>query len=102
VPYEHIVFDGNPLANKAVTLDLAVLTDDAALLDLHERPYLGVVADAAAIEVDEVRSIDVLAVSNGRGDVLHQCKKRCKVRGAGSKVKRRNSRYKVQGSGKKV
>jgi hypothetical protein len=53
VPDEDAVSDLDSGADKGVTLNFAVSADDSAALDLHERPYAGVVTDAATVEVGE-------------------------------------------------
>jgi hypothetical protein len=50
-----------------VALDLAVPTDDDVLLDLHEGANLGVVSDPAAVEIDEIVELHVLAEFNVGG-----------------------------------
>ena len=51
---EHLVLDRDALADEAVRRDLAARADRRALLDLDEGADLGLVADAAAVEIDQV------------------------------------------------
>ena len=51
---EHLVLDVDAFANEAMTRDLAIAADSRALLNLDERTDLRVVADFAAVKVDEV------------------------------------------------
>ncbi len=55
VAYEDVVFDQHTFADKAVARDLAVLPYLRVLLNLDERADLGLVANLAAIQVDELR-----------------------------------------------
>ena len=58
---EDVVLDRHAFADEGVGGDLAVPADEGALLDLDEGPDLGIVADRAAVEVDEGENLDVLA-----------------------------------------
>src|SRR5438034_5996571 len=51
-----------------MALNLAAGADLHALLDLHERPDQRLVADRAAVEVDEREDLDVLAQPDVGGD----------------------------------
>src|SRR5262249_59221391 len=48
------------LADEGVAGDLAAASDRRALLDFDEGADLGLVADLAAVEIDEARQLDVL------------------------------------------
>jgi hypothetical protein len=50
--------------------DLAAVADFGAFLDLHEGPDLDVIADLAAVEIDESKKTDALAQPDVRGDLL--------------------------------
>jgi hypothetical protein len=54
-----VVLDGHALANKGVRGDLAIPSDEGVLLDLDERSDPAVVADRAAVEIDEGKNFDV-------------------------------------------
>ena len=57
---EDLVFDFDARADEGMALDLAVGADACALLNLHERPYAGVVTDLAAVKIRERVDDDVL------------------------------------------
>ena len=57
---EDLVFDLDARADEGMALDLAVGADARALLNLHERPYAGVVTDLAAVKIRERVDDDVL------------------------------------------
>src|SRR6266851_1292128 len=61
MPDEHLVFDGHALADEGVALDLAAGADFHALLDLDEGADRRLVADLAAVQVDEGVEADVPA-----------------------------------------
>ena len=52
---EDMVLDRDALADERVARDLAAPADRRVLLNLDERADLGLVADRAAVEVDELR-----------------------------------------------
>jgi len=58
---EDVVFDIDALANESVTRNLHVSADSGILLDFDESTDLGIIADRAAVEVDEGEDFDVLA-----------------------------------------
>ena len=58
---EDVVFDGDAFANKGMAGNLAIAADGGILLDLDECANLGVIADLAAVQVDELGELDVLA-----------------------------------------
>ena len=66
---KHVIFDRHAFTDERVTLNLAVLADPCSLLDLDERPYLRIVSNLAAIEVYEIRYLDILAKFYIRGDL---------------------------------
>ena len=92
VPHEDLVLDRDAGADERVALDLAAGADLDAPLDLDERPDLGLVADAAAVEIregvddDALTELDVVRAagteprSRGRqsasGEVLAQRRRR--------------------------
>lgn len=41
--------------------DLAIFADPGVLLNFHKGAYFGAVADCAAIEIDELRQLHLLA-----------------------------------------
>src|ERR1700733_13709866 len=49
MPDENLVLDGDPFTDKRVAGDLASLTDLGVLLNLYERPDLGLVTNLAAV-----------------------------------------------------
>ena len=61
VTHEDFVLYGHTLTNERVALDLTVLTDKGIFLNLHERTNLRAIVNPAAVEVDEVSKLDVLA-----------------------------------------
>src|SRR6266849_1932459 len=65
---EHVVLDRDAFANEAMAGDLAVLSDCCILLNLNKCSDFRVVADLAAIKVDELGKADVLAELYIRGD----------------------------------
>ena len=50
---EHFILDRHPFANERVARNLAVRANHRVFLNLHERPDARIVADAAAIQIDE-------------------------------------------------
>src|SRR5262249_18581185 len=68
VSHEDFVLDGYTLADEGVTLDLASRTDLGILLDLDEGPDPCVVADPAAVEVNERVQDDVFSQPDVRRD----------------------------------
>ena len=56
-----IVFDGHAFADKGVAGYFAVFADKSVFLNLDKGTDFGVVANGAAIEVDEVVDLNVLA-----------------------------------------
>src|SRR5262249_55882486 len=52
---EHAVLYGDAFTDEGVARDLAAGSDGGALLDLHERADPRAAADAAPVEVDELR-----------------------------------------------
>ncbi len=65
---EDVVLDGHPFTDEGVAGDLAVAADCGVLLDFNEGADLGVVADRAAVEVDEFGELDVLSQFHVVGD----------------------------------
>jgi hypothetical protein len=61
VTNEGFILYGNPFAQEAVALNLALLANGAPLLDFHERANLGVVSDPATIEINEILKRNVLS-----------------------------------------
>jgi hypothetical protein len=55
---EDLVLDVDPLTDEGVRRNLAARSDRRVLLDLDERTDLRLIADRAAVEVDEVRMKD--------------------------------------------
>ena len=68
---EDFVFDGDAFADEGVALDLAVFADGGVFLYFDEGADLGIVADGAAVEVDEVVELDVFAKDNVRCYLFH-------------------------------
>src|SRR6266404_822506 len=68
MPNEHLVLDGDPLADERVTLDLAARADFSPLLNLDECPNRRLIADFTPVEVDEGMETYVLAQLDVRGD----------------------------------
>ena len=56
---EHVILDGHAFADEGVAGDLAPPANAGILLNLDEGADLGFVADLAAIEIDELRKLDV-------------------------------------------
>ena len=56
-----VVADGDQFAHKGVRLDLASLSDDDILLDLHKRADKRVIADAEPVKVGWLDDGDVVA-----------------------------------------
>src|SRR5205085_2622215 len=52
----NLFFQGNPFANERMAADFATRPDPGALLNLHERSDLHLVADFATIKIDEPKS----------------------------------------------
>ena len=73
---EHVVLDRHAFADEGVRRNLAAATDDRVLLNLDEGADLRVVADPAAVEIDERRVEDRHAGSKDdiggyrHGDIL--------------------------------
>src|SRR5712671_2150585 len=59
VPDKDIVFQGHTFTNKSVTRNLAARADSGVFLDLDKRSNPGLVANLAAIEVDETKDAHV-------------------------------------------
>jgi len=57
---EDAILDHHTLTDERVARDLAAAAHLGVLLDLHERSDLGLVADVAAIQIDELPEHDVL------------------------------------------
>lgn len=70
VPHEHLVLDRHALAEKRVALDLAPRAHDDVLLDLDEGPDPRLIADPAAVEVNEPVQDDVSPQLDVRGDPI--------------------------------
>src|SRR5713226_6316898 len=70
VAHENIVFNGHPFANKAVTRDLTILANLGVLLNLDKGAYLSVVADFAAIEIDELGELHIFSQLHIGGDAV--------------------------------
>jgi len=58
---ENGVFDGDAFAEEGVARDFAMGADFHAFLNFHESANLGVVADFAAVEIDEGKDLDMVA-----------------------------------------
>src|SRR5207245_3052258 len=56
---EDVVLDRHAFTDESVTRNLAPPADLRILLDLDERPDLRFIADLAAVQVDELRELDV-------------------------------------------
>src|SRR5262249_60327050 len=56
---EDVILDRHALADEGVARDLAAPSDRRVLLDFDERADLGLVADLAPIQVDELREPDI-------------------------------------------
>src|SRR5437016_6021341 len=65
--HEHLVLDGDTRSDEAVALGLHALANHNSSLDLDERTDLRIIADFAAIEIDEVVNGDVLPQFHVRG-----------------------------------
>ena len=78
VSYKYFRLKDHSLAEKTVRGDFASRADGRVLLDFHERADSRLVADRAAVEVDEVRLADrhVLAELHVRRDHLVRPRKR--------------------------
>src|SRR3984893_2825961 len=61
VPDKDVVFQGYAFTNKSVTRNLAARADSGVFLDLDKRSNLGLVANLAAIEVDETKDAPIAA-----------------------------------------
>ena len=61
MPNEDIVLDGYAFAYKGMAGDLAVFAYGGVFLDFYKGANLGVIADGAAVEVDEVGELYVMA-----------------------------------------
>ena len=59
--YEDVIFDGYSFADKGVARYFDILADFRIFLDFYKRTDLGVVADRAAVEIDESGYLHVLA-----------------------------------------
>ena len=57
---EDVVLDRHAFTDEGVARNLAPPADLCILLDLDERSDLRFVADLAAVQVDELRELDVL------------------------------------------
>src|SRR2546428_1132789 len=57
---EDVILDRHAFTDEGVARNLAAPADLRILLDLDERPDLRFVADLAAVQVDELRELDVL------------------------------------------
>jgi hypothetical protein len=51
---ENVILDRDALANKGVARDFAPLADRCVFLDLNEGADLGLIANLASVEVDEL------------------------------------------------
>src|SRR5208283_2413580 len=65
---EDVVFYGHPFADEGMARNLAVLADRGIFLDLDKRAYPGIVANLTAIEVYELRELDVFTKPHIIGD----------------------------------
>ena len=65
---ENVVFDGHAFADEGVAGNLAVLADGGVFLNLDKSADLGVIADFAAVEIDELRKLYVFPQLHARGD----------------------------------
>src|SRR5207247_891475 len=72
VPHEHLVLDRHTFTDEAVALDLAARPDLRPLLNLHERADRRLVADLAAVQVDERVDAHVPPQLDVRGDPPQQ------------------------------
>ncbi len=68
MPDENIVFNRDAFADEGVARYLAAPAHLGVLLNLDEGPYFGLFADLTAIQVDELRELDVLAELYIRGN----------------------------------
>src|SRR5712692_9185027 len=68
VANKNVVFDVYAFTYKGVAGNLAALADFCVLLDFDERADLRLVADFAAVQVDEFGKLDVLAELHTRSD----------------------------------
>ena len=66
---EYLGLDGNAFADEGMARDLAAIADPRALLNLDERADLCLVADLAAVEVDEGKDPNVSAQLNVRSEL---------------------------------
>jgi len=62
---EHVIFDVHPSQDKSVAGNLAAAATRAFFLDLDKCADLGVVADLASVQVDELGKLDVPTVYGG-------------------------------------
>src|SRR5438105_2044096 len=70
VAHENIVLDGYPFTYKTMARDLAVFPYFGIFLNFDKCTNLGVVANFAAIEIDELRELCIFSQSHVRGDAL--------------------------------
>lgn len=66
---EDVVADVNALADEGMGGNLAAAPDGGATLNLHETADFRVVADAAAVKIDEIEPADVAPDLNVMDDV---------------------------------
>jgi hypothetical protein len=65
---KNVIFNIHALTDERVRGDLAVLTNPGVLLNLDKRANLGVISDFAAVQVHEIKDLDVFAKLHRWGD----------------------------------
>ena len=74
---EDVIFDGHALTHERVAGNLAAAADTGVLLNFNERTNLGLIADFATVEIDELRKLDAFSkcdVGCNSNEVVHdQC-----------------------------
>ena len=58
---EDLILNGDALTDKSVALNFAVSADSGVFLYLDEGANLGAVTDGAAVEIDEIVELDIVA-----------------------------------------
>ena len=73
---EHFVFDINAFTNKSVAGNLAAFTDGGVFLDFNERANFRVVANLAAVQIDELGKADAVSqfhIRSNADEVVQAC-----------------------------